>query len=206
VCLDIAMGNDDDDYILLNRGDGVSYELQELTRSATPTISLLLTDVDGDGLLDLIAGRSDALSSTALYLNTGSDGGNAYGDPVPLALTSNINVEVTAMAAADINGDGLIDVSIGNYRGDANCLLYNSVNDGFVSIDLADETTNLRTITAADVNGDGQIDIISGRGLLLNAGGGNFQPPTSIPGLNSYSARKMVMADVNEAEPQPSRC
>lgn len=140
---------------------------------------LLLADVNGDGLPDLLAFSADGLA--VLPGQTGP----AFGDPVAdysvgfLAATS-----AQATAFADMNGDGVLDVVCVGPNG-----IYISYgkSDGTFAAPASFPSGQLvEYATAADFNGDGIPDLVAvGNNVLtlsLGKGDGTFQPDTPIDG------------------------
>ncbi|KOO31212.1 protein serine threonine, partial [Chrysochromulina tobinii] len=102
----------------------------------------------------------------------------------------------TSIAAADVDGDGDLDVLLGN-DGSPNRVLLNAGGGTFpTSITLPGGSARTRSIAAADVDGDGDLDVLLGNynspsRVLLNAGDGTF--PTSIE-LSGGSAGTLSIA------------
>src|SRR5580658_1980585 len=107
----------------------------------------------------------------------------------------------SAVAIADVNGDGKADVlTVGS---SFNVSLGNG--DGTLQPPIIDTNIGGGSLVVADVNGDGKLDVvIAGEpatvSVLLGNGDGTFQPPISYnveygqPGLQSLS---LAVADVN---------
>ena len=95
--------------LLINRGDGTYAEEGEAYGLALPghTTCALFADFDNDGDLDAMLGRS-LLRST--YLE--NRGGRYFQASIPKFMP----MAVISMAAADYNGDGLLDVYLCTYR------------------------------------------------------------------------------------------
>jgi len=127
---------------------------------STPTF----TDLDGDGLLDLIIGEKvgnlnhyeqDALNSISFSF-----------------VTSNFNsIDVgihSAPTFTDLNGDGLLDLIVGEFDGN----LYHYEQDAVNSSSFSFITSNFDSIdvgqvsfpTFTDLDGDGLLDLIIGEG------------------------------------------
>ena len=85
-----------------------------------------------------------------------------------------------SIAAADVDGDGDLDVLLGN-DGSPSRVLLNAGNGTFpTSIELPGAGAYTTSIAAADVDGDGDLDVLLGMGdspnrVLLNAGDGTFK-------------------------------
>ncbi|MGE0432355.1 MAG: FG-GAP repeat domain-containing protein [Planctomycetota bacterium] len=170
---------------------------------------LILTDVDHDGDLDLLdidvdpAGASrDAGQAVILIAWNGglraapdSDVNDAgrFGKPVPF-VSNPVHERPTAVAVADFNGDGEIDVFLGGASG--SLLLIGQGHDVFVDMPLperlrapADEASGPPPVTnaiAGDFDNDGLIDVMLGTGAradgetappvwLRNIGDGQFE-------------------------------
>lgn len=106
----------------------------------------------------------------------------------------------SAVTAADVNGDGKIDLISANFNGSLT-VLTNNGKGVFTISSTPSAGSVLYGVTAADVNGDGKIDLISadeeGNSLevLTNNGSGNFVSSATLPtGNNPWS---VVAADVN---------
>lgn len=132
-----------------------------------------------------------------MLLGTGtSNFAPAPGSPVATA-------GATSLAAADINGDGNIDlVAVSGNLAD---VLLGDGAGGFTRATNAPYSTDGNTaeaVTVADVNGDGKPDILvtnfssNNLSVLLGDGAGNFSAATLFPtgGLHPYS---VAVADVN---------
>jgi enediyne biosynthesis protein E4 len=95
-------------------------EIASATGADSLTTGALLTDLDGDGRVDLyVANDFGPLSRTDDNLDLrGADGGGfvAAAEPTP-------SVFAKSVSAADFDGDGLVDLYIGNFGG--NLLLRN---------------------------------------------------------------------------------
>ena len=97
-----------------------------------------------------------------------------------------------SVTAADVNGDGKLDLISANTSGASLTILTNNGNGGFVLSSTPGVPANARSVVAADINGDGKPDLICTRqspgGLIVltNTGSGNFLTASTnvVPGGN----------------------
>ena len=158
-------------------------------------------DVDGDGDLDLaIANDADDPSAgngaTKLYLN---DGGILQDNPV---WESDDDFEwATSVAWGDVNGDGALDLAIGDYFGPDK--VYLNDRGGLQGTPIWTSGTFSRTTSVAwgDVNGDGALDLALGNDgepdvIYLNTGTGLAMAPAWTSG-NSDNTSSIALGDMN---------
>lgn len=157
--IDIVTANWADDTVSVLRGDGVGGFVLHQTIEASginDPRTVILADLNGDGWLDLVANGTTAQKGVAVMLNNGAGG---FPNVVFPAMPSGIDVRTVAVG--DLNGDGKLDLVIGN---DNNSLLVSMGNGagGFataVSYPFGGEN---RVVELLDVNDDGWLDILSG--------------------------------------------
>ena len=164
----------------------------ESNRSA----SVRLGDVDGDGDLDaVVANGRHWPQQNFLFLNQGLA---RFTVMSPLGADRSTTY---ACELADLDGDGDLDVAIGNDMAPGQILL----NDGkgkFTQHCNFGEVSSVRSLTTADVDGDGDVDILATcRGMqnriYLNDGTAGFE--TSIEfGTQDDATIDVAVADVNE--------
>jgi hypothetical protein len=188
--LDVAIGSHDKflNYLYLNTGDPQAPFTADggvqVANWANNTQSLLAGDVDNDGDIDLVElNQSDAadLQRNAYYVNDGT------GTFTPHFL--GVETDNTQSGAlGDFNGDGFIDVFVGNFPlsdgtpGQSKVYL-NTGNpaDPFgnvtpVLIGSPNDPPNVHGANVADIDNDGDIDI-----LIATAGMGEASPTTRFP-------------------------
>ncbi|GAB3850098.1 hypothetical protein GCM10028822_15030 [Hymenobacter terrigena] len=111
----------------------------------------------------------------------------------------------SAVAIADVNGDGRPDIISGNSNAGAAVVLLAQAGGGFgaASAYPAGASSGLTGVAVADVNGDGRMDIVTANGsnsivgvLLGQAGGGFGTVTTYSTGAFSYPTG-VVVTDVN---------
>ena len=170
----------------------------------TPSAGQWITsaDLNGDGLLDLVAASSNGFE----VLFGLPDGG--LGPPISYARAATPQ----RAAIGDINGDGFPDVVL-SYRGD-NVDGYSfeiDLNDGQGGLALQSSVAggpNLDWVFAiGDLNSDGRADLVvseyTGSGdlgiaVLFGDGDGGFAPPVTIPGISlGWGSLAFALGDLN---------
>jgi len=132
---------------------------------------IAMGDFNDDGKLDLAFGNFDFNGSVGVFLGNG-DG--TFQNPVLHAT----QFGGTAAVAADVDGDGSLDIvtsGVSVLRGHGNGTF---TEDGGVSV-----SSQSNYLAVADVNGDGKLDLwvssgSTGSDLLLGNGNGTFQNPS----------------------------
>jgi serine/threonine protein kinase len=197
--LDVLLGNYGiPSRVLLNAGDGTFPTSIELPGGSAYTRSIAAADVDGDGDLDVLLGNFGSTSRVLLNAGDGTF-------PTSIELSSgneNTGSIVSSIAAADVDGDGDLDVLLGNL-GSASRVLLNAGDGTFpTSIELPGGSAFTRSIAAADVDGNGDLDLLLGNfgsssQVLLNADSGiTFPISIELPG-GSVDTESIAAADVD---------
>jgi hypothetical protein len=149
--------------VLLGLGNGdFAAAPGALPAVALRTRSLAVADVDGDGFLDLVVGALG--SPVRLYVNR-SDG--RLEDRSFLILPPHEPLDVTAVAAADWDGDCLVDLVIGARAGGVRSWLGSA--GGAMREEEAPATGSITQVFFADLDDDGRRDAVAvdeDRGLL----------------------------------------
>lgn len=141
--------------VLLGKGDGTFTALPTQIPTSTFVSSIIVGDVNGDGLLDLAFGYQNGVD---VYVGNG-DGTfkEAAGSPLSVAGMS--------LVAGDMNGDGKLDLAgIGNFNGDDQIDLLLGAGDGTFAVSVgpanAGQDSGISSaMVAADFNGDGVPDL-----------------------------------------------
>jgi hypothetical protein len=113
-------------------------------------------DVNGDGKVDLILIATLSTSSEIMVLTNDGSGGFALSGSYPAGSNP------YAVTAADVNGDGRVDLITCNQGNNTLTVLTNNGAGVFGSNATLNVGSGPESLTAADVNGDGRMDLISG--------------------------------------------
>ena len=182
-----------EDRLLENNGEGRFYSnvsLEDMEgRLEAYTMSALIADFDGDGIGDLVRGGSEHNAEVWLYLSQGeSELSRRQRSDMPVGRFGFDNTKQNYMDASDLDGDGDLDIVIGQsraqpyYQGRELQVL---INDGFGN--FTDETDarlgdqsyystgesfnqGSGKVQLLDVNADGYIDIFDTRGVYHRRG------------------------------------
>ena len=165
--------------ILTNDGSG-GFAPASMPSVGNGPVVVTSADVNGDGKVELISANWGNGSGNSLTVLT-NNGNGGFGSNA----TCTVGVGPSFVTAADINGDGkldLINANIGYFNGNTLTVLTNNANGGFGSSATYAVGNNPTEVIAADVNGDGKLDLISadsGVGVntlmvLTNKGSGVF--------------------------------
>ena len=202
---DIVFGTNAQDRLYSNDGTG---RFADTTAARMPvdesdTRDLVLGDVDGDGDPDLVLATrgSSGRRQTGLYLNDGAGTFRNANSQMPADDSNSY-----AIALGDVDGDGDMDVVLGN-SGQQNQLYLNDGAGTFTDVTAtrmpadSDWTTDL---ALGDVDGDGDPDLVlaTAQGqqnrLYLNDGAGTFSDVTAarLPVDSNYTA-VVALGDVD---------
>jgi hypothetical protein len=174
----------------------------DISGDAGETIAVVLGDVDGDGDLDLVAGNVG--QPTRLYLNNGT--ANPFRDVSGSDITDDAR-STKAIALGDVDGDGDLDLAVGNY-GEANRLYLNngtaSPFNGVSGTDISTDAHLTYAMALGDMDGDGDLDVVSaGRSLSfhLYLNNGTASPFSGVSGkditADDLATESMALGDVD---------
>ena len=136
-------------------GKGIAYARHRVGNESNKVHGVFLGDADGDADLDVFV-ASLGLDTLEWYPNL--DGLGGFGPKQPIAA----GVDTTSVAAADLDGDGDLDVMSNSTSGE---IWWQENLDGSGTYGarniLATGTINSRMIQAVDVDGDGDLDLLA---------------------------------------------
>ena len=192
VCANYGLGSGNTLSVLTNNGSG-AFGLASSPNVGSGPISVVATDINGDGKVDLICANIGS-STLSILTNNGSGG-------FVIASSPGVGSNPYAVTAADVNGDGKLDLITANRGNSTLSILTNNGSGGFILASSPSVGSAPQSVTAADVNGDGKVDLISANSVdntlsvLTNNGSGDFTLVASPSGGN-YPVW-VVAADLN---------
>ncbi len=170
VVLDTTFGKG----VFLGNGDGTFQpEITSSTRSSF-VLETVATDVDQDGILDLVVNSNGPLF---LFVMLGNGDGSFQ---MPLDIPS-AYANPGFWAIADFNRDGRPDVALTGAPTFSSLTLFLGRGDGTFQppVTYPGINTEAKGLAAGDFNSDGNIDVLftylTGAGVLLGSGDGSFQ-------------------------------
>ena len=130
-------------------------------------------DVNGDGQPDLIAANTSPYPNGGLTVMT-NDGG-VFSLEATLRIGATISDDDSHwVAAADINGDGKVDLISANMLANTLTVFTNNGSGGFGSNATYNVGFDPQCVLETDVNGDGKLDLISANYGRGSASGGTL--------------------------------
>lgn len=181
--------------VLLSNGNGTFRMVNGTNPGIAPT-SAVVADFNGDGKLDVAVASEDAPQNITVFF--GEENGKFYPTPVVTA------VGASAMAAGDVNGDGVMDLVIvpfpGNGFNPPVQVLLGKGNGAFQApMTITSSFGGGFAPALIDVNHDGRLDLVYAYYdevvTQLGNGDGTFGDPQIFP--VTYGPQSLKVADVN---------
>lgn len=155
-------------FVCLNSGTGTFPDCVAVaTQSATIIVA---ADLDGDGTTDLFVPHRDG-GQNLIFWNDGS--GRFAGGGTPVGPASS---QIRAAAAADITGDGVMDLMVGDEQHGLYLYVGTAKRTFAEPTGVGARTGAPYAVAAADLNRDGMLDLVVGRqgapgSVFFNQGG-----------------------------------
>ncbi|MGD0469076.1 MAG: FG-GAP-like repeat-containing protein [Terriglobales bacterium] len=196
--------------VLLGNGDGTFQPPTVYDAGGWNASSVIVTDVNGDGKLDIVVAGGcdpslDCAGAPFIHGYVGVLLGNGDGTFQPVATYSSGDYYAVSVAAADVNGNGKLDLVVANGFGEGSVGVLLGNGDGTFQPAVTYDSGGYaaRSVAVGDVNGDGKLDLVvanfvsSVAGVLLGNGDGTFQPAVTYYVLFGVYMASIALADVN---------
>jgi VCBS repeat protein len=170
-----------------------------ITQGKAHNHGLILIDFNNDGFLDIATSNCEN-ASVSVFLGKG-DGRFAEAPGSPFA----VGKCPYPLDAADVNGDGNIDIVTPDMLGNSISILAGDGKGGFTNAAGSPISVLERPyhITIGDINGDNHPDILASHDdvntitILLGNGKGSFTPASSSPLDMGHRSYKIILRDLN---------
>ncbi|KNC56487.1 fibronectin type III domain-containing protein [Thecamonas trahens ATCC 50062] len=200
--LDLASASSLDDKIAWYEnidGNGTFGPQQVVSTAASSARSVIAADIDGDGDLDLASASYDD-DKIAWYENT--DGAGTFG---PQQVVSTAADDARSVIAADIDGDGDLDLASASYSDDKIAWYENTDGAGTFGPQQVVSTAAdfAHSVIAADIDGDGDLDLVSASwnddkiAWYENTDGAGTFGPQQVVSTAADGARSVIAADID---------
>jgi FG-GAP-like repeat/Abnormal spindle-like microcephaly-assoc'd, ASPM-SPD-2-Hydin len=200
----VSQGGNTVSVVLGNVNGGFNSPVSYPTGSAPSAV--VSGDFNGDGILDLAVTNSNCayqtagMADTELVCNAGTVSillGNGDGSFQP-HLDYATGKNPSALAAADFNADGKLDLAIVNAE-DGSISVLLGQGDGTFQSQVVYKVPGAQGLVIGDFNNDHKLDlVVSGPTTLLGNGDGTFQAPiTYAGGYVSGTGSPLAAADFN---------
>jgi hypothetical protein len=197
--LDLVVSNDAPDRKLVykNDGQGRFAEAGTFGDPAWSTRYVTLADLNRDRYADIVvANRGGDKPVPSFICVNDRQGGFPSCDPLPTQ-------SATSIVAADLDGDGAVDLFVPHREGGHSLLLWNDGEGRFpASSNVGPATTAARIGEAGDLDGDGRLDLAfiderkKATFIVFNRRGREFGEPVQLPG-SSRTPYALALADLN---------
>jgi hypothetical protein len=182
--------------LLQNTGGG-HFQAATVTHSSNAT-GIVAGDFNRDGKADVAVVntptcKSPCKGTVTVFPGTGSN----YFSP---GATYPIGMHGTAIAAGDLNHDGVLDlVVVNSFAGDSSdtSVLLGNANGTFQAARNFTTGSLSNEVVLADINKDGNLDLITAGGVALGKGDGTFAARKPFPGFGFNQTFHFAVADVN---------
>jgi hypothetical protein len=193
--MDVAVANLGNDRVSVLLGDGAgAFPARTSYRSGQSVRALVAVDLDGDGVDDLVT--ANRMAGTVTVLRGAPDG--SFGPPALVPVT---DLEPHALALADFDEDGRLDVVVGDFEGQGLVVLRNDGAGGLAEASRVAFVGSPWMIASGDLDNDGHADVaVAGSyagvvNVAFGDGDGGFSDVVTLP-----SGQFLIAIDVGDLD------
>jgi hypothetical protein len=158
--------------------------------------SVVVADFNGDGFQDLAVANPTA-GTVTVYTGNGK---NTFTLASTLTMPSG-STEPATLAVGDFNGDGHLDLAVGNIPSSTIAIFLGTGTGNFNAGTTITDIVNPVSISVADMNADGHLDLVVANNeidtiaVLLGQGDGTFLRTSDGPATNLSGPASVAVAD-----------
>lgn len=198
--LDVVISNDrDPKLVYLNDGKGRFRPGSTFGQADWPTRNATIADLNADGLPDIVVANRTGDRPGASYVCFNKGRGQFEASCEKFATES-----ATTITAADVTGDGLVDLVVPHRDGGQSHIYVNGGTGTFAGaakVPFGPATATIRMSAAADLNGDGRQDLVAideRTGVAIYYGEAGNRLSAAVPiGLVDKSPYALATADLD---------
>ena len=198
--LDVAISNDrDPKLVYLNDGTGHFRPGSTFGQPDWPTRNATIVDLNADRLPDIVVANRTGDRPGASYICFNKGRGQFDGACEKFATES-----ATTITAADVTGDGLVDLIVPHRDGGQSHIYVNGGKGTFAGaarVPFGPPDANIRMSAAADLNGDGRQDLVTideKTGVAVYYGEAGNRLSAAVPiGLGDKAPYALALGDLD---------
>lgn len=199
--LDVVISNDrpDPKLVYLNDGTGHFSPGSSYGQAEWPTRNATVVDLNADGLADIVVANRTGDRPGASYICFGKGRGQFDAACEKFATES-----ATTITAADVTGDGRVDLIVPHRDGGQSHVYVNDGKGTFAGaarVPFGPATAHIRMSAAADLNGDGRQDLVAidqETGVAVYFGEAGNRLSAAVPiGLGDKAPYALALGDLD---------